>query len=144
MGRPVGVCRRLGLGEWRHNDAKDERDETPDPVPPEGGGHTLVSGMPASTIGLVNRSVHRRLRAAQDTALCSPAVAFFSSPMLQKQPNAGGERRGTSASLFPVRSTALLGRVFSSKPGSAPHQRFINGRALWHGLAGHDASAALV
>jgi hypothetical protein len=58
--------------------------------------------------------------------------------------HAGGERRGTSASLFPVRSTALLGRVFSSKPGSAPHQRFINGRALRHGLAGHDAGAALV
>jgi hypothetical protein len=34
--------------------------------------------------------------------------------------------------------------IISSKPGSAPYQRFINGRALRHGLAGHDAGAALV
>src|SRR6266540_6680864 len=49
--------------------------------------------MPASPIEPVDRSVHSHLRAAQDTALWSPAVAFFSSPMLQKQPNAGRQAR---------------------------------------------------
>jgi hypothetical protein len=34
--------------------------------------------------------------------------------------------------------------MISVKPGSAPQQRCINGRALRHGLPGHDAGAALV
>ena len=61
------VSRRLGLGgEWRHWDATDEREETPDRVPMLGWlPHVGSLGMPASTIEPVDRSVHSHLRAAQ-------------------------------------------------------------------------------
>src|SRR5207249_2650422 len=113
---PGDFARQLRLdGVRRAEEAEGKGHEDSNGVEPSDSLRLMAPSMLVMPVDPADRDGHNTLLAVQDIA-CSPV---FSPPVLQRQPNAGGERRATLSCLprathrplWPVRSTAWLGGV---------------------------------